>query len=122
MIFVIKKDEILLFLRDLDINPRLEISGFPTLIFCDNSLDDKRFLKFFGKDWGELIDRYNYAMDILNNEIFDPIFMQILKSGLVGEDIIISANQQICTEVNKITKEYGSFEEYIAKLMLNKGE
>lgn len=118
VIYVIKKDEVLLFLRDLAINPRVVVNGVPILIFCDNKLDDERFSEFFGDEWDEVIVMYNEAMEKLNETIFNPIFSQALKSELVGEDLIVSVNNQINDEIDKIREEYRSFEEYIARLMV----
>jgi hypothetical protein len=119
---VIKKDEILLFLRDLAINPRVEVNGLPMLVFCDNELDDEHFSEFFGDDWEKVTEMYNETMEKLNRNIFDQVFLRTQKSGLVGNDMISSVNSQIDTEICKIKKEYGSFEEYIARLMLNEGD
>lgn len=118
VIYVIKKDEVLLFLRDLAINPRVVVNGVPILIFCDNKLDDERFSEFFGDEWDEVIAMYNETMEKLNETIFNPIFSQALKSELVGEDLIVSVNNQINDEIDKIREEYRSFEEYIARLMV----
>lgn len=121
VIFVIKKDEVLLFLRDLDIDPRVELCKLPMLIFCKNELNYDHYAEFCGENWDEVIEKYNDVMDKLNRDIFDPIFLRTQKSGLVGEDMVVSANQQICSEINQIKKEYGSFEEYIARLMVGEG-
>jgi len=118
VIYVIKKDEVLLFLRDLAINPRVVVNGVPILIFCDNKLDDERFSEFFGDEWDEVIAMYNETMEKLNETIFNPIFSQALKSELVGEDLIVSVNNQINDEIDKIREEYRSFEVYIARLMV----
>jgi hypothetical protein len=122
VIYVIKKDEILLFLRDLAINPRIKVDGFPMLIFCDNEVDDERFSEFFDDNWEQVTEIYNEAMEKLNKNLFDPIFLRTQKSGLIGDDMISSVNSQIDIEICKIKKEYGSFEEYIARLMLDEGD
>jgi len=74
--------------------------------------------RVFGDEWDEVIVMYNEAMEKLNETIFNPIFSQALKSELVGEDLIVSVNNQINDEIDKIREEYRSFEEYIARLMV----
>jgi hypothetical protein len=119
---VIRKDEILLFLRDLAINPRIKVDRFPMLIFCDNEVDDERFSEFFGDNWEQVTEIYNKTMEKLNKNLFDPIFLRTQKSGLTGDKMIFSVNCQIDNEIWKIKKEYGSFEEYVARLMLDEGD
>lgn len=111
-----KKDEIVQFLVDLEIEPRVEVGDIGlSLIFCDGDINLALDRLTIDEEW--VTDRYDKVMEQINEEIFDPIFDKISGKGLTGDSMLISINNLIDVELDRINKEHDSIELYVAELM-----
>ena len=112
-----KKDEIVQFLVDLEIEPRVEIGDIGlNLIFSDGDINLALDRLTIDEKW--VIDRYDKVMDELNKDVFDPIFEKVAKSEISGEPMLFRLNTLIEMELNRL-KNNTSLELYIAELMLD---